>query len=84
MTVYLMTSLQKIPNIHRIYRVLANPMYVYFLCICAAQALAPAQVQLNIRSGELLICAHVTSFVYVYNTHFFVYVLIQKSLCMYL
>jgi len=29
MTVYLMKSLQKIPYIHRVYMVLANPTYMY-------------------------------------------------------
>jgi hypothetical protein len=33
MTVYLVISLQIIPYIHRIYMVLANPIYVSFLCV---------------------------------------------------
>ena len=37
MTVYLVISLPKIPYIHRVYMVLANPMYVcacVYVCVC--------------------------------------------------
>ena len=34
MTVCLMISLPKIPCIHRIYMVLANPMYTVYRCLC--------------------------------------------------
>jgi hypothetical protein len=33
MTIYLMISLPKIPYIHRIYMVLANPNHVPYLCV---------------------------------------------------
>jgi len=40
MTVYLVISLPKIPYIHRIYMVLANPMYVVNLSVRGCSKLA--------------------------------------------
>jgi hypothetical protein len=52
MTVYLMISLPKIPYIHRIYKVLANPKYTY---TCRSKSPSLQSIRLSPTTNEYLV-----------------------------